>query len=67
MCCVILLRFAKSENVIKLNIQITNLEKMAGVAGFEPTNDGIKSRCLTAWRYPCRDESINSLIQVCAS
>jgi hypothetical protein len=28
-------------------------EKMAGVAGFEPTHDGIKTRCLTAWLYPC--------------
>ncbi len=25
---------------------------MAGVPGFEPGNDGIKTRCLTAWRYP---------------
>ena len=25
---------------------------MAGVAGFEPTNAGIKIPCLTAWRYP---------------
>ena len=25
---------------------------MAGVAGFEPTHDGIKIRCLTAWRHP---------------
>ena len=26
--------------------------KMAGVAGFEPTNDGVRVRCLTAWRHP---------------
>ena len=25
---------------------------MAGVAGFEPAHDGIKTRCLTAWRHP---------------
>ena|GEM_PF-4826366 len=25
---------------------------MAGTAGFEPTHDGIKTRCLTAWRRP---------------
>ena len=25
---------------------------MAGVAGFEPTNDGVKVRCLTAWLHP---------------
>ena len=23
-----------------------------GVAGFEPTHDGVKVRCLTAWLYP---------------
>jgi hypothetical protein len=26
--------------------------KMAGAAGIEPANGGIKSRCLTAWRRP---------------
>jgi hypothetical protein len=26
--------------------------KKTGVAGFEPTNDGVKVRCLTAWLYP---------------
>ena len=25
---------------------------MAGIQGFEPWNDGIKTRCLTAWLYP---------------
>ena len=25
---------------------------MAGVPGFEPGNAGIKTQCLTAWRYP---------------
>ena len=25
---------------------------MAGVAGFEPTNAGVKVPCLTAWRHP---------------
>ena len=25
---------------------------LAGVAGFEPTNGGIKTRCLTTWLYP---------------
>ena len=25
---------------------------MAGVAGLEPTNDGVKVRCLTTWLYP---------------
>ncbi len=27
---------------------------MAGVPGFEPGNAEIKTRCLTAWRYPNR-------------
>ena len=25
---------------------------MAGMAGFGPTNDGVKVRCLTAWLHP---------------
>ena len=25
---------------------------LAGIAGFEPAHDGVKVRCLTAWRYP---------------
>jgi hypothetical protein len=25
---------------------------MAGVAGFEPAHDGIKTRCLTTWLHP---------------
>ena len=25
---------------------------LAGVAGFEPTNAGVKVQCLTAWRHP---------------
>ena len=25
---------------------------MAGIAGFEPTNTGVKVPCLTAWQYP---------------
>ncbi len=25
---------------------------MAGLPGFEPGYDGIKTRCLTAWRQP---------------
>ncbi len=30
-------------------------QRMAGVQGFEPQNGGIKTRCLTAWLYPCRN------------
>ena len=25
---------------------------MAGVVGFEPTDEGVKVPCLAAWRYP---------------
>ena len=25
---------------------------MAGMAGFEPTNDGVKVHCLTTWLHP---------------
>ena len=28
-------------------------DSLAGVVGFEPTHDGIRIHCLTAWRYPC--------------
>ena len=31
-------------------------EKMAGAAGFEPTDAEIKTRCLTTWRRPRFDE-----------
>jgi hypothetical protein len=34
-------------------------KKLAGVAGFEPTNGGIKTRCLTTWRHPSISNSIN--------
>ena len=33
-----------------------NNNKLAGAAGFEPTHDGIKNRCLTAWRRPKNSE-----------
>ena len=38
------------------------LSYMAGVAGFEPANAGIKTRCLAAWRHP--NQSVESG-QVC--
>ncbi len=31
---------------------VSVLNKLAGVRGFEPRNAGIRIRCLTAWRYP---------------
>ena len=34
-----------------LTVKAINVKcKMAGLPGFEPGNDGIKTRCLTAWR-----------------
>ena len=30
---------------------------MAGVGGFEPPHDEIKTRCLTAWLYPMKMKS----------
>ena len=33
---------------------------MAGMAGFEPTNAGVKVLCLTAWRHP-NNKAVNSL------
>ena len=32
---------------------------MAGMAGFEPTHNGVKVRCLTAWRHPNMQPSNN--------
>ena len=37
-----------------LNRNLSPLHVVAGVAGFEPTNDGVKVRCLTAWRRPSK-------------
>ncbi len=36
---------------------------MAGMAGFEPTHDGVKVRCLTAWRHP-NDVALFDLLKV---
>ena len=33
---------------------INNLNR-TGVAGFEPTNDGVKVRSLTTWRHPIKN------------
>ena len=35
---------------------------MAGAGGFEPTHDGIKTRCLTAWLRPNKTYNRNNLI-----
>ena len=35
-----------------------NEKYMAGVAGIEPANDGIKTRCLTTWLHPKKKTEI---------
>ena len=37
---------------IALNLQFRAILIMAGAAGIEPANGGIKSRCLTTWLRP---------------
>jgi hypothetical protein len=32
--------------------------KVAGAAGFEPTNHGVKVRCLTAWLCPYKEKRV---------
>src|SRR5690606_35780669 len=39
------------------------LRGMAGVAGFEPANDGIKTRCLTTWLHPNRANCAGRLMK----
>ncbi len=36
-------------------------DSMAGVLGFEPRDAEIKTRCLTAWRYPNNYVDINEI------
>ena len=36
----------------RLFIVFGGVAKVAGTVGFEPTDDGIKTRCLTTWRRP---------------
>ena len=45
---ILLLIFAEPQNFLNAK----RIKSLAGVAGFEPTNDGVKVRCLTAWLYP---------------
>lgn len=37
-----------------------DLCSLAGAAGFEPANGGIKSRCLTTWRRPIRKRAYSA-------
>lgn len=48
-------KFSEFANVLIYKEKVakmTTLQNVAGVAGFEPTNVGTKSRCLTTWRHP---------------
>ena len=45
----ILSRFIKMLNYYSVT---NNTLVLAGVVGFEPTNHGIKTRCLTPWLHP---------------
>ena len=48
-------KFSEFANVLIYKEKVakmTTLQNVAGVAGFEPTNDGVKVRCLTSWLYP---------------
>ncbi len=38
----------------KIRKLVRLLQVMAGAGGFEPPNDGIKTRCLAAWRRPSK-------------
>ena len=35
-----------------MRLRLQEINSLAGVAGFEPANAGIKTRCLAAWRHP---------------
>ncbi|CAI27449.1 hypothetical protein EHRUM1_09620 [Ehrlichia ruminantium] len=37
---------------------------MAGMEGFEPSNDGIKNRCLTTWLHPIYSITKNTTIVI---
>ena len=40
---------------------------ITGVAGFEPTHEGVKVPCLTAWRYPNNKASEGNRTPECQS
>ncbi len=47
----------KLKNLKQAKSKRNNQDDMAGVLGFEPRDAEIKTRCLTAWRYPNRVSS----------
>ena len=44
--------FCQGKLTVEQQSVVLSFWKMAGVAGFEPTDADIKNRCLTTWRYP---------------
>ncbi len=40
------------QQLLSLTVSSRNLIPLTGVAGFEPTHEGVKVPCLTAWLYP---------------
>ena len=46
------LRFNNEKYKAKILPQRSRIFALAGEAGFEPTHDGVKVRCLTAWLLP---------------
>tara|TARA_B100001113_G_C21071741_1_gene605846 strand:+ start:673 stop:846 length:174 start_codon:yes stop_codon:yes gene_type:complete len=42
-------------------------EYLAGAVGIEPTNHGIKTRCLTAWLRPNSYKTFNPVVVLFAS
>ena len=40
------------QQLLSLTVSSQNLIPLTGVAGFEPTHEGVKVPCLTAWLYP---------------
>ena len=49
--------------VCRKDFRVQHAKILAGVAGFEPTSDGVKVRCLTAWLYP--NDTVFSQLSVC--
>ena len=47
-------RFELGIKVLQTSALPLGYVAMARVAGFEPANDGIRIRCLTAWLYPIK-------------
>ena len=39
------------------------MERMAGVAGFEPAHAGTKNRCLTAWLHPSNERRYSEAVR----